>query len=386
MKTTKLLYLIPAALSLSLAGASANTAASPPIGFNKVTMQPGSDAVISAPFHQKPAFTGKVSTATHTGGGAIVAGEDIIITTEANVDWSGQDFSDLYYVRFTSGPKEGFFYTVIGNTQPANGQGSLTLDVCGDDCSAVGVAADNTFSLIPHWTISLLFPEVDGPPVAPTSLDPWEGFADPNFSQILIPDTLGDGINKAPNLTLVHFEGDWKVFTDLFGPSQDNFVILPHSHFIVRNDQANPAEVDLEICISGRVPTGKHVLQVDGLVAGQHDTYVSHDRPIPVTLDELGEGMIGTAFAASNLFSATGLQDQILVWDNSQAGINKSPTKTYIYQEANVGPPAVTEGWALFSNPFEVKGSDTLEPGEVFIIRRAAGSAESEFIVNNPNY
>ncbi len=366
MKTTKLLYLIPAALGFSMAGAVAQSVASPPIGFNKVVLKGGSDTLISLPFHQKPAFTGLVGTVTDLTGNSVSAGEDVEITVSGSPGWTPTGFIGSHYIRIISGVNDGYAYEILDN-----GAESIQLNGNGGDLS--GILGTDTFSVIPHETLDTVFPEPAPAGVVYASTNP----ISVDGTEVLIRDNETMALNKATIASFFHYNGAWRKRGAAFTSDAGAEVLSPSTHFIVRH---KAGVADTQICADGRVPLSKHVIQIDVDAAG-NDNFISVDRPVPVLLNDFGSNLIsGNIFAPStNPISVDG--DELFVYDNSIAVQNKSANKSYYYYNG---------AWRLRGGSFAVDvGADpdhALKPGEAVVVRKKADTAATLFLVNEPTY
>jgi uncharacterized protein (TIGR02597 family) len=358
MKPQFLLHLVPLALGLSLTGAFAQSAISPAIGFNKVTCNGNSDTLISVPFHQKPEFVG-VSSATpeDTTGGSIDPGEDIVLTVGSAAFGS---LVGTHYIRFTGGAKNGFSYDVSGNTGT-----SITVDGMGDDLS--GVLATDPFKIVPHWTFATLFPSGAGVHASASEFI--------RQTEILVLDQVSLGINKSAVAVFFYLgsAGEWRQVGG-GAVSKDSQVVLPHQAFIVRH---NNNAASTQFCPSGRVPSGQHAIQVDiGTV--KNDVFLSLDRPIDVSLDESG-------LVASGAFTSSGSEfiraDELLVFDNTATGINKSAVAVYFHL-------ASANQWRKVGGGNGDAGADMVfTAGNAVVLRKSqAGAAGTTFVVNSPSY
>ncbi len=69
--------------------------------------------------------------------------------------------------------------------------------------------------------------------------------------------------------------------------------------------------------------------------------------------------------------------DQLLLFNNAQVGINKSPSAIYIQTAAANGP------WRMSGDHVNDRGSDIIPAGTGFIIRKATGNGQPDFWTNN---
>jgi uncharacterized protein (TIGR02597 family) len=365
MKTTKLLYLIPAALVLSLAGALAQSVASPPIGFNKIKIKNNSDTNVSVPFHKKPFFTGVTS-------GALADGAQSgwkVISLSGTPGFTADAFNGVTYVRITEDGHalEGRHFQVVDNDT-----GTITFDSGGSDVSTMGDATG--FTLVPYTTLGDLFPSGGGlPATAAIGVFP---------SLVLIPDNNTLDINKGVTDDVYFYHSDaWRNLADpanWVSPvnNSNGAQVDPGSYVIVRlEDPTLPAAPDdfIELCVDGRVPTSKHAVQIDIGTGVGNDNHISLDRPIPITLDETG---LGAGFVETTDFGD--IKDVLLVFDSARAATNKGADNVIVRFGGQ---------WFDVSAFAPVPAEFRIQPGDGLILRKAgAASASSEFIVNTPSY
>jgi hypothetical protein len=93
----------------------------------------------------------------------------------------------------------------------------------------------------------------------------------------------------------------------------------------------------------------------------QQDNPVSMVRPLNVALDATGLGPSDNSF---------GLNDQLLLFDNTVAGFDKSPSATYTYDTH----------WRRTDDTTSDRGADIISAGTGFLIRKAAGGVSALWI------
>ena len=298
-------------LSLSLCStitSVAATATTDPVGYNTISLLANSDTYVSVPFQRPAAFVGQVSS---------VSGN--VITVAGTPGWTASQFvyasgsqSNTYYAFIRSGTKEGNYYTVT-----ANGANTLTIDLAGDTLS--GLAANDSISVVPYWTLGTLFPASD----AGVSFTITTTSASPQ-TQILLPDLSSTGINLSASKVYRHRTGTWKLVGGL-NPSYDDDILLPDSYFIVRN--ASSAGT---LTQTGAVVLQKFVTPLITSNTTKQDNAVAIQRPIPVSLNDSGLIASGAFVASNPTGPRTG--DELLVFDNSASIINKSASAIYFYR------------------------------------------------------
>jgi len=321
------------------------------VGFIRVDLTAGADNFVSLPLMEAPEFEGSIASAS--------AGQDDAFTLDLNssLSVSNDAWANSHYVRFTSGAADGKFFTVT-----ANDSGSVTIDSIGDDLS--GVAQGDTLKVVEYWTLAKLFP--------PESQDALvESTGDLGFqrgSEVLMPDVVGDGINRAPSDRFYVTDSEWRESPG--GSNADDIKIMPDKYIIIRQDES--ASDDMNLVLSGTVPN--ETINTFIVKSNQkQDNYLSHGRPVGVSLNELG---LGSAFEDSGGDLGFQREDELLYWD-SPSGINPAPDKRFYrvngsWREAPGGANA---------------GSFVLESNSAFVIRKSSGNqTETVEWKNEPSY
>jgi uncharacterized protein (TIGR02597 family) len=354
-----------AALSLSIVAclplpvSAQTTATTDPVGFATITCPAGSDTRIGLPLTRPADFVGAVQS---------IAGN--VITVAGTPNWTANQFvhvagtqPNTYFVlvgpHATTNPKEGRAYTVT-----ANGANTLTLDLNGDSIS--DVAADTQISVIPYWTLATVFPASDAnvsfkPSASVFSLE----------TQILIPDYTSVGTNLAPTTTYFFFNGAWRQVGQPTTVDHGEDILAIRDQFIVRNNTTATSLTSL-----GGVLMKKITTPLSTETSTAQDNFVSVPRPVDVKLNDLGLISSGAFTPTTSIFN---IQDQLLVSDNAQVGINKAPDSTYFYFNGawrKVGQPTTSDF-----------GNDTIKLGTGFLIRKApSASGATAFWINDKTY
>jgi len=333
--------------------------AQPSAGVSSLAVPAQTDTRVAVPFSQQA--VGEFSVAAN--------GISASTVTLAGADFSDGRFttnsqgSPLFYVRFTSGDLEGRWFNI---DQQDGDTLTLSVEDTGDSAaSALGDASEgDTLEVIPHWTIAELFP------------DGQEGFSflesgnpfNPQF-EILLPANGGAGVNRPTTSSLLYTDGDW-VFRA--GGNADDVVVEPQRTLILRNNGSldtgeanNPATLgdestgSLRFVPGGRVPDFEVIEQIP-VRSQESDVIFSADNATATTLGQLNLQQIMTQ--SSNPFQPT---DQLLVFPDPepQNGLNVSAATTVL----NIGGTLTTR---LGENAEDIQ----VRPGEVFILRKAAGT------------
>jgi uncharacterized protein (TIGR02597 family) len=321
-----------------------------PVGFVSTSCLASSDTYVSIPFTRPPEFTGTVQS---------VSGSDIIVA--GTPGWAGNAFvysagvqPKHYYLLFGSGgssnPKEGHIYPVTANT--SNG---LTLDATLDNLT--GVTANTQITLIPYWTPATIFPPSDaGVSFTPTS-------SPPRYQTLLrVPNYSASGINQPYAAEYYFNNGAWKRVSPA-GVGDDD-PLLPDGYFVVRN--ANGAST-LPLTALGSVLTKKLAVPLLTSTSQQQDNAVALIRPVNVPLVSSGLAPLDESFTEN---------DQLLLFDNTQPGFNKTPSAAYVF----------SDGWKLSTDLTTDHGNDLIPPGSALIVRKGATTDGTVFSNNSPTY
>lgn len=347
---------LTACLSLGLAVTSlhAQSAETPPVGFNTVECLPNSDTYCGVPFARPAVFQGIVST-VQTGAGTLT------LTPEGTPAWTANAFQTLFMVRIISGTKAGMYYQVTANTD-----GTVTVDLAGDTSS--GIAAGDSFRIHPFWTLSTLFP-----PATQTTVVPSTGtLANQRRTEILLPDIGGTGTNLAPisRFYILGTVQQWRKVGDAAYDANSE-ILWPDSYFTVRHAHSTIVNSTYFTAV-GTVETNSITTPLATRSSGSQDNFVVSGRPIPVKLSDLGL-ISSNAFMASTSTLANGRRDVIFVFDNSIAILNKAPSATYYYFSGN---------WRKVgdANP---ANDDVILPSHGIIIRKYTSDGSTKLWTNN---
>ncbi len=320
---------------------SQTTSSTPPIGFIRKDCPANSDTRLSIPLERQAEYIGPL------------AGIDSnTLSVSGEPGWTENEFqfaegtqAETYHVIFLSGTHVGRSYDVT-----ANGTDTLTIDPGPD--SLTGITAGDRIKLLPHWTLDSAFP--DGSGVTPSSIFQQE-------TELLVQDSTTPGINLAPVKTYF-FSDSWKDFNNV---SEDagSAVIRPHQPLLVRNRETPTSAIFVGVVpteiqsVPIRVPQG----------SGQQDNFVALKRPLPVKLRDAG---LEDSFANSP--STFLLADQLLVYDDTQIVINKSPRYTY-YRD-------IGGTWRRFGEgtDYDAGDEEIFTPGTGVILRKMGTGGDAE--------
>lgn len=329
----------------------------PTVGYNYIDVPPSSDLVMAIPFRTEKLFEGTVSS----------VGPSSI--TVAGTPFTPGEYVNLFYVRFTSGAKNGQWATITANT--AN---TLTLSY-----DTTGVAPGDAFQIEAHWTLGTAFPAwLEG-----TSFINSAGtLPAARRTEVRLVTDLTTALNRAPGGAGIYFFGTHQTngfWRSSSAPSANanNTVLNPMQYIVVRNQNTNTT---LRVFTLGEVEEGKVGTRVrrDSV---DNDNPLSSGRPVPVSLAELG--LAGTsAFTSSPNASPVNRRDEIRLFANTAAGINKSAGAGGIYfhrSDLNI--------WVSSASPaVDVSNVKLIQPSEGFVIRRKGGTPVNAEWSNNPPY
>jgi uncharacterized protein (TIGR02597 family) len=330
MKTpTKFIALLSGAALLA-SSAFAQGVVTNPVGYVTTTVAANSDGVLSAALHRAALFSGSVASI-----------DDLdSISVTGTPGFSADEYAGgVNFVLFTSGSREGLWAVVT-----ANGVDTIDLTfVTQDFGSAVDdrVEAGDTFDVIPFWTPGTLLPE--GGTSAGT--------------QLLVYSREQAGINLSPVSIYTLFDAyGW-----YNGPDDvNNAAIYPDESVVVRNKSAEP----LSLVQSGAVPMAAFRTVLAAVSVGvQQDIRMTTGLASSVAMRDLLDPGV----------AAVG--DQILLYDQTQTGENKSPVTIATYFDVY--------GW--YSGPNDLNGR-LLEPGEGFVYRKSAVNTSDIVVSHSPSY
>ena len=331
---------------------SAQSVTSPSVGFTTNTALGGSDTHISVPFIRPPAFVGGIQSAS--GNTITVSGSPWIANQFV---YAAGSQPNRYYALIgragVANPKEGHTYPITANT--AN---TLTVDLGVDNLT--GIPANAQVSVIPNWTLKTVFPASD----ANVSFTPTTSV--PTYkTQIRVPDPNASGIN-VPFADYYFSGGAWKIVGDDVTDRGDD-PLLPDSYFVVRNLNSAPT---LPLVTLGTVVEQKVAVPLLTRTGGQQDNPVSLLRPLDVALNATGLNRADGSFIAG---------DQLLLFNNAQAGYDKTPSIYTVDGVVANGP------WRLVNDTsFADRGGDIIPSGTGFVIRKAAtAGGQPAFWTNN---
>ena len=325
MKTKSIFSILTATALVGIGSSNAfGQVATEPVGFVSQTVEASSDAVIAAPLYRAPAFKGKISS---------IAGS--VITVVGSPGWTASQFvqnsptqNDTFAAIIATGTKEGLVATIT-----ANGGATVTVQTAaGDDLTGIkteiadGSGLGDEIDILPYWTPSSFLGDSV---VAGTNL-------------LLFPSNV-PGVNLSAGTILVYTGSAWL--------NTGNFSDASHlplgfgQALIFRNNSAGAVDVTSV----GSVPMTSHRIILRTLAGGTpQDNWVGYTSPVPETIGSTGLGI------------AAG--DNLLVFDNSATGQNKSASQILVYTGS---------AWLDTGNFSNVTDTFMIQPGFGYVLRKA---------------
>ena len=311
MRTSFPLFFCLAVLLPAAAEVFADTAATPPAGYYKLTARGASDSLLSVPLLPRPALLARV---TAVSANSLTLGFAGMPADGAYAPASGV----VYTVQFMTGQLEGLPYKVTGNTG-----GVFTVDTQGDDLThhALGVvAADTVKGDLVHvracWTVGDLFGRTADELVLAT-VPGLSGAVYTSGDLLLLPDNSGMSLDKKPALELgfVPAQG-WR---QRGGATADASAqpLVPGVPFTVRHQNPTSAA----IWVVGYVPQERGVIRLPAISAGgENDFAVSLLHPLARTVSGL---QLGAVLAPSSDVLSYG--DGLLDFSSNRRGFSPPP-------------------------------------------------------------
>jgi uncharacterized protein (TIGR02597 family) len=336
--------LVAASLSFTLHAQSVTT---DPVGYVTVDLLSGSDTFVSVPFSQNFEFVGSVGSVSN------INGDLATISVSSSPNWSANEFSDFYFVRFRDGALEGQYFTVTSNTAS-----ELTIDFIGQDPNAI--VNGDSFDIQPYWTLSTLFP--------PESTDLTASLGTLSFqrrSQVLYPDLTGSGINRSSSDVFFFTNDGWFASRSGF-PSADDVIIFPDTFIVIRQPSLLD---DSSLTLSGTVDSFPKSSFVHSNSSSGQDNFYSLNKPVTYTLAESN--------LSDNLVSSLGnlsfqRRDVILVFDNSARSTNKSASRVFFHVDGD---------WRESVSGFPSANDFEIDTSSGIVIRRSATTDGSTAVV-----
>lgn len=337
--------------------AQAQSVATTPVGHVIIPCLANSDTIVGVPLKQPTVAGGALSANPSVAGGS------------ATLTLNGTNLGSLantHYVKFTTGAASGKYYAITANTAT-----TLTVDLNGD---SLGAVQNDKLSVTKFWTLAELFnpaeattdPATTGNAiVASTST-----LAAGRRTELLLPDTASAGINLAPQISFYVHNGIWKKVngdnTDM-GTQQ----LWPDTYFVIRHHPSVTAATNYSS--SGEVEMQNFRIPLATLTSGPQDNYVALLRPANVSLNQLALG--GTAAFVESIGTLVNeRRDELLVYDNTAALLNKTPSATY-YRHSGI--------WKKVNSGNTNFGTTVIPMGAGIVVRKYATATGATVFWNN---
>jgi uncharacterized protein (TIGR02597 family) len=353
-------YPILAALLVGLLSPMAQAQQNLMVGFNRIDCRPESDTLVSVPFMKHPV----AAELRVSGSPDLTTLDRAVLALGQSAGWPNDSLKDTYYVRFTSGAKAGHWYDIIANTAT-----SITLDLNGAH-GAGGIAAGDGFLVVKYWTLDSLFP-----PASQTTIHVSSGtLGYQQKSLILIPNVSAEGIDLPAEAVYLLTASGWKKGVKGY-PAAGDTILPPGLPFIIRHPRGVAATTFEP---EGRVLRTADAIELARASSTRQDNTVAVLRPVDVTLQD--SGLDESAFIPSLGHDAADRRDELLVFDNSVPGFNKSPSAAYY----KVSGSWFREDGKGAANPRA--DQEALSASGGVVVRKAQGPNGMAAWKNNPNY
>lgn len=391
---SKYLTLLLALVASGLAYAQGTTVNTAIVGGYQMTCPKGNDTYISVPVNRPAEFTGVVADVDTTSK-VIWAENDIGIYWDNNQWVYAQGVqSNKYYLRFKTGALEGAWFNIV-----SNGQESLTLNI--SDSDILLVADNDEYEIIPHWTLTTLYPNGEGFTKS-TALS--QGVS----CSLIYKHTSIDSNNEpvmevgADTLPVIaYYYRDrsttqrWQKQVGTTHSDATDEILEPMFIAFVRQAASLPSDVIASS--NGAVPACAFSLEFGQLVADSaQDNYVAIPTCAGMKVSDLTSAMIivGNPDTSPIKYQQGGLsptpagRDTVLYYNNTiSTGLNILPDYSFMYWNSTT--PA-NSGW--YRSGIEawrdrnVNDMD-LEGGKVFFIRKVAATTPAFYRVQiRPTY
>jgi len=355
---------VAVALGLAATHLQAADVFTDPVGFVNLAAQSNADTYFSMPFTRQDEGRGAVASVSGsviTVGGTPWLTDQWVFPATSAADGT---VSNTYYVVLTSGAKQGAYYTITNNTE-----NTLDVELSPEDLS--GIASNDTFRIIPYWTLNTIWPNGKGVVPSPGT----SGGA--RRTIVLFPNIDGVGINLASIATYYFLQTatatNWQKST---GGNYNHQIILPDQYVIVRQLASATTTTNTVV---GTVPTFNWRIPLYGTNVPQ-DNFIGLPRPTVQTLNDLGftNNNNGNGFLVSPGTSGGARRDILLVVNNTSMGINKATIGSYYL---------LSTGWRKSTDSSTDVGTNVVfQPGSAFIIRKYPTNTQTVIWSQPPNY
>ena len=332
----KYLAVLPGAALFVSSQLAAESDSTNPVGYITLTVKASSDAVVAASMARASSYVGTVASVDDSDTITLSGSPGFTVDEYAPAD---EDGNNSYYVQFTSGDREGLWAIIDGNGSSSLDLTFVTQDLGSDEGDQV--LSGDTVAIVPFWTPATLFPDadvVDG-------------------SELLVFSRTVAGINLSASSVYVSYDGyGWYNG----GTYVDHLPIYPDESMIFRNKSGE----DQKLTQAGQVPmaTFRTVLSLVSSET-QQDIRLTAGLPVSVALQDFAD------------LGASGDGDQILIFDNTLAGENKSASKVVTYYD----------GYGWYDGGTEMNTYE-IDPGQGIVYRKKGANASDAVVKFKPSY
>lgn len=345
-------------LSTVVCGVYAASATSPVFGVYKVDCPADSDTYIGIPTTRTPEFSGVVEG---------IQTANFKIVAKGEPQWAANKFvysagsqPNHYYLKFTSGELEGAWFDIKSND-------AYSLEIEIGSAELAKVAAGDSFQIIPHWTMSTLFPDGGGFLKA-TKIAATAGasilYKNTAFENGVVYPT---GANNAALSSFYYRERGTNIgWRNGNNKDASDEVVEPNAFF-----QVSQPDAESSVSYSGTIPmcATSFVLftsENDGEVVNQ-DVYLAVPSAVDFQLSELTSCLVDSGAFVPSTGIATSPVDSIYVFANENLGKNLAPDDTCFYRSRGA-----TKKW-LDRNRADAD-SRIIKAGTALIITKKAGA------------
>lgn len=273
------------------------------------------DVAVAIPLDNPASYAGTVAS---------ISGSQLTLSGTPGFT-GGQFVTSPFIVKFENGARSGLQGLIT-----SNGANTLTISIpAGDNLSG---ASGSSITIRPAWTLSRLM-----------------GTSMPAGTQVIGFSGNVPGINLSPDLAY-EFDGTnwWDLITF---DTADAAVLYTGKGFIVRNTTSTPIN---SFVVSGEVPTSaSRVVLSKKLSARSQDNWISYVSAVDEPIGSSGLGAIAN------------IGDEVLAFDNSLPGYNKSASSIAMWDGQHWIDSATFEN---VSQTFMLNGA------RAYVIRRDASA------------
>lgn len=313
------------------------------VGMLSIPAPSPSDTIVSLPLHRPDVYRGIIESSN----GAVV--------TLSQASFDADAFNDQFYLLLESGSGEGWWFPITDTSGS-----SLTLDL-GPTADSSPLQQDVLVKIVPFWTLDSVFPNGRGVNASGNLLP---------VTRVLLPDSARSGIRLAPGSSFFYFSGaghggeGWRKFGQDPSAKFDDQILPPGVSMIVRHDGGTETVFEN----LGVVQTSAFSSRLGTLSPNlAQDHSMGSGIPVPVSLSDSRLFESGAFTASANLEDPA---DQLLIYNQSAPGKNRSPASVYYYYG---GLQSGGPGWRLLGAPGIIQNAtEVFQPAQGFVIRKAA--------------